>query len=118
MKYEAIENFSGIISMAKGQVREISNEALAKDLMKAKLIKKYIPTNEKSLKDELASANLIINELTEENKNLKEKLEELSVTDKENSEENTTESTERPEEILSENEEKCNTPPDNNKNKK
>lgn len=39
MKYEAIESFSGIISMAKGEIRDIPNDALVKDLMKAKLIK-------------------------------------------------------------------------------
>lgn len=82
MKYEAIESFSGIISMAKGEIRDIPNEALAKDLMKAKLIKKYIPTDEKVLKDELESANSLINELTEENKMLKEQIEELSTVNK------------------------------------
>ena len=83
MKYEAIESFSGIISMAKGEIRDIPNDALVKDLMKAKLIKKYTPTDEKILKDELESANSLINELTEENKMLKEQIEELSTINKE-----------------------------------
>ena len=36
--------------MVKGQVREITNEDLAKDLIKAKLIKKYVVSNNKEKK--------------------------------------------------------------------
>lgn len=82
MKYEAIESFSGIISMAKGEIRDIPNDALVKDLMKAKLIKN-IHQLMKNIKDELESANSLINELTEENKMLKEQIEELSTINKE-----------------------------------
>ena len=35
MQYKAIVSFSGKLSMAMGQVREISDESLAKDLLKA-----------------------------------------------------------------------------------
>lgn len=70
MKYEAIESFSGVISMACGEVREISNEDLAKDLLKAKLIKKYSPDDTKSLKKELDTANNRIAELESENATL------------------------------------------------
>lgn len=35
MQYKAIISFSGKISMASGQVSEISDESLAKDLLKA-----------------------------------------------------------------------------------
>ena len=35
MQYKAIVSFSGKISMAMGQVREISDESLAKDLLRA-----------------------------------------------------------------------------------
>lgn len=72
MKYEAIENFSGIISMTKGQVREIPNESLAKDLMKAGLIQKYVANDNSSLKEELNKANETINSLQEENSLLKD----------------------------------------------
>ena len=77
MKYEAIESFSGIISMVKGEVREISNESLAKDLINANLIKKYVATNVKVLKEELDQANVVINNLTKENNELKTEIEKL-----------------------------------------
>ena len=119
MKYEAIESFSGIISMAKGEIRDIPNEALAKDLMKAKLIKKYTPTDEKVLKDELKSANSLINELTEENKMLKEQIEELSTINKESEKtDDTLVSDEEAEKKLSEDEKTDDTSTDNKKNKK
>ena len=38
MKYKALVSFAGKISMAKGQVREISNQELISDLLKAKYI--------------------------------------------------------------------------------
>lgn len=119
MKYEAIESFSGIISMAKGEIRDIPNDALVKDLMKAKLIKKYTPTDEKILKDELESANSLINELTEENKMLKEQIEELSTINKESGKtDDTLVSDEEAEKKLSEDEKIDDTSTDNKKNKK
>ena len=119
MKYEAIESFSGIISMAKGEIRDIPNEALTKDLMKAKLIKKYTPTDEKVLKDELESANSLINELTEENKMLKEQIEELSTINKESEKiDDTPVPDGEAEKDLSEDEKIADTSTDNKKNKK
>ena len=38
-RYEALVSFSGIISMGKGEVREIADEKIVKDLLKAKYIK-------------------------------------------------------------------------------
>lgn len=35
MLYQATVSFSGIISMARGEVREITDQALAKDLLQA-----------------------------------------------------------------------------------
>lgn len=35
MQYKALVSFSGVISMATDEVREISNESVAKDLLKA-----------------------------------------------------------------------------------
>lgn len=61
--YEANQSFSGIIAMAVGEVREITDEALAKDLLKAKLIKKHVVSNAKQLQYELAEANKTIEEL-------------------------------------------------------
>lgn len=60
MQYEAIEGFSGIISMYKGEVREIPNEDLAKELVKAGFIKKYKPNDAKELKILLDEANSTI----------------------------------------------------------
>lgn len=75
--YEAIESFSGIISMAQGEVREIPDETLAKDLIKSKFIKKYVPDNAKAIKEELDKANKTIEDLTNENLELKEEIETL-----------------------------------------
>ena len=35
MKYKALTSFSGVLSMSKNEVRELTNEALIKDLTKA-----------------------------------------------------------------------------------
>ena len=45
--YRALTSFSGIISMAQGEVREISDSALVKDLLDAGYIKKADKTAEK-----------------------------------------------------------------------
>ena len=76
MKYEAIECFSGVISMRKGEVREIPNEALAQELMEAKYIKKYVPNNAKELQKALDEANETIANLNNEIVDLKKQLEE------------------------------------------
>lgn len=81
MKYEAIESFSGIISMSKGEVREIPNEDLAKELMKAGFITKYKPDNAKDLKKELEDANAKIEELEKTIDELNAEIESLKVTD-------------------------------------
>ena len=79
MKYEALDNFSGVISMVKGEVREIPNESLAKDLMNAKLIKKYVVNDNKALKEELEISNKKIEELENQNKQLLAENEELKL---------------------------------------
>ena len=38
MKYRALVSFTGLVSMAQGQVREISDLSLAHDLLKANYI--------------------------------------------------------------------------------
>lgn len=48
MKYRALVNFTGLISMGKGQVREISDLSLARDLLKAKYIEEYVEKPEKT----------------------------------------------------------------------
>lgn len=35
MQYKALKSFSGLISMAKGEVKEIKDSAIAKDLLQA-----------------------------------------------------------------------------------
>lgn len=81
MKYEAIEGFSGIISMSKGEVKEIPNEDLAKELMKAGFITKYKPDNAKELKKELEDANAKIEELLKTIDELNAEIESLKVVD-------------------------------------
>ena len=41
MQYKAIVSFSGVISMANGKVAEISDQAIANDLLKAGYIIPY-----------------------------------------------------------------------------
>lgn len=50
--YKALVSFSGLISMTKGQVREIKDKEIIKDLLKAKYIEevKSIKTEVKSTK--------------------------------------------------------------------
>jgi hypothetical protein len=51
MAYKACVSFSGLkISMAKGQIREISDTALVADLLKAGYIVPYEATDNKSNK--------------------------------------------------------------------
>lgn len=38
MKYRALITFSGIISMAQGEIREIDNQEVIADLLRAKFI--------------------------------------------------------------------------------
>lgn len=40
MKYEALVNFTGVITMSKGEVRELTDPLIIKDLLQAKYIKK------------------------------------------------------------------------------
>lgn len=42
--YRAKIGFSGLISMTKGEVKEIKNKALVKDLLKAGYIEEIKPT--------------------------------------------------------------------------
>lgn len=39
MKYRALVGFSGIVSMAKGEVKELTNPAIINDLLSANYIK-------------------------------------------------------------------------------
>lgn len=48
MMYKALISFTGLISMAEGESREISDSSLANDLLKAgyiELVKDVIPKN-------------------------------------------------------------------------
>lgn len=45
--YKALISFSGKISMAKGQVREITDKEVVKDLLKAGYIEEIKPTKKK-----------------------------------------------------------------------
>ena len=38
-KYEALVSFCGLVSMGKGEVKEIKDDKIVKDLLKAKYIK-------------------------------------------------------------------------------
>lgn len=47
MKVRAVENFSGIISMSKGEERELDNKFLLNDLLKAGYIEEVVPVQQK-----------------------------------------------------------------------
>lgn len=47
MKIRAVENFSGLISMSKGDERELDNEFLLNDLLRAGYIEKVAPVQQK-----------------------------------------------------------------------
>lgn len=50
MMYKALVSFTGLVSMAVGEVREISDSSIAKDLLKAKYIEEVKPKRTKSPK--------------------------------------------------------------------
>ena len=50
MKYKALKTFSGIVSMNEGEVREISDLTIAKDLLSAGYIKEIKSEQKKAKK--------------------------------------------------------------------
>lgn len=44
--YKALVSFGGIVSMHKGEVKEIKNEEVVKDLLKARYIEEVKPKTE------------------------------------------------------------------------
>ena len=62
MKYRALVSFSGIISMAKGEEKEISDKELISDLLKAKYIEEV-----KENKNEDVASNEEVKETTKTN---------------------------------------------------
>lgn len=42
MKYRALVSFTGIVSMNKGEVREISDLSIASGLLKAKYVEEFV----------------------------------------------------------------------------
>ena len=46
MKYRALVSFSGLVTMRKNEVRELSDEAIVKDLLQAKYIELAQGSNE------------------------------------------------------------------------
>lgn len=49
MKVKALISFSGLISMSKGEVRDIANKEIYEDLLKAKYVEKVKTDNKKSV---------------------------------------------------------------------
>ena len=48
MMYKALVSFTGVVSMADGDVREISDVSIARDLLKAGYIEEFKETPQKS----------------------------------------------------------------------
>lgn len=47
MKVRAVENFSGLISMSKGEERELDNKLLLSDLLRAGYVEEVAPVQPK-----------------------------------------------------------------------
>ena len=52
--YKALKSFSGVISMAEGDVKDISNPIIVKDLVKAGYIAEVKPAETKAKKKKTA----------------------------------------------------------------
>ena len=52
MKYMALVSFSGLISMSMGEIREISDKAIVKDLLKAGYIQELKETKIKKVEEQ------------------------------------------------------------------
>ncbi len=50
MLYKALISFCGLISMAEGEVREISDSSIAKDLLKARYVEEIKAEGKKTKK--------------------------------------------------------------------
>ena len=48
MTYKALKSFSGKVNMTKGQIKEIKDEAIAKDLLGVKYIEEVSPAKSKT----------------------------------------------------------------------
>ena len=54
--YKALKSFSGVISMAEGDIKDISNPIILKDLVKAGYIEEVKPAETKAKKKKTAEA--------------------------------------------------------------
>lgn len=54
--YKALKSFSGVISMAEGDIKDISNPIIVKDLVKAGYIEEVKPAETKAKKKKTAEA--------------------------------------------------------------
>lgn len=66
MKYRALESFSGALSMHVGETRELNDNDVTKDLLRAKYIEEVKPEKpniEKKLQDEIKELKKQIKEL-------------------------------------------------------
>ena len=52
--YKALKSFSGVISMAEGDIKDISNPIIVKDLVKAGYIEEVKPAETKAKKKKTA----------------------------------------------------------------
>ncbi len=52
--YKALKSFSGVISMAEGDIKDISNPIILKDLVKAGYIEEVKPAETKAKKKKTA----------------------------------------------------------------
>lgn len=89
--YIAKRGFSGAIIMRKGEVREIKDKNIIKDLMNAGYIEEYKASTPKELKEEIKTLKKELEDANATIEELNKKIEELQSTKEdpeENSEEN------------------------------
>ena len=88
--YRALVSFSGVISMAKDEVREITNKDTVKDLIKAGYIEVVKSSDTKELQKENSRLSEELQKANETIEELNKRLEELEkVTDEMGSKEET-----------------------------
>lgn len=67
--YKALKSFSGLVNMTKNEIKEIKDEAIAKDLLKAGYIEK-VKKEAKTVKEDIEKVVEVVEE------KVKEKVEE------------------------------------------
>lgn len=69
--YKALKSFSGVISMRKGEVKDIQDDFIVDDLKKAGYIEDYIEEPQQEVEQKTVEENNVEENKEEENKKVK-----------------------------------------------